>query len=164
VSCASDAIRALNVAATEYPGGIAALACLLGRSPGVLYNKFSEADERYQITDREADALALEIRRETGSTAYMDAKCALFGGLFIALPEGGAAADDDVLTSLLDSMRALGDMARELTEARADGLITQDEFSAFELKARRLVGRIQVSVQAVKSQVCEPPVSLRAVL
>lgn len=170
MSCKStDAIRALNTAATEYPkqanghSGIVALAKLIGRAPGILYNKFSEADERYEITDREADALALEIFRATGRTDYIEAKCAQHGGLFVALPEGGEAADDDVLACLLDSMRALGDMARELTEARADGLITPDEFSAFELRAKRLIARVQVSVQAVKSQVHEAPASLKAV-
>lgn len=154
LSAERTAIRALNDAAEAYPPkGIATLAGMIGRSPGVLYNKFSEADERYDLTDREADALALEIRRVTGNQDYIHAKCALHGGVFVQLPEPGAAADDDVLTSLLESMRALGDMARELTEARADGLITPDEFSAYELRARRLITRVHESVQTVKAQV-----------
>lgn len=151
------AIRALNDAAEAYPPkGIVTLAKLIGRSPGVLYNKFSEADDRYDLTDREADALALEIKRVTGNQDYIHAKCALHGGVFVQLPEQGVAADDDVLTSLLESMKALGDMARELTEARADGLITPDEFSAYELRARRLITRVHESVQTVKSQVVGP--------
>lgn len=171
MSCKStDAIRALNAAATEYPvqshghGGIVALAKLIGRSAGVLYNKFSEADDRYEITDREADALALEIFRVTGRTDYIEAKCAAHGGLFVPLPERGEAADDDVLASLLESMQALGDMARELTEARADGLITPAEFSAFELRARRLIARVQSSVQSVKTQVHDEPAVVPAPL
>lgn len=155
----SDAISALHMAAKSYPGGIARLAKKIGRSEGVLNNKFSEADDRYDVMDREADALALEIRAVTGDTAYIEAKCALFGGVFVPLPESGIAADDDVLSDLLSVMGALGDMARELTEARADGVITPDEFSAFELRAKRVQARVQHSVMTLRSQVVEAPVA-----
>jgi hypothetical protein len=152
-STKSEPISALHAAATAYPGGIAALARVIGRSPGVLHNKFSEADERYDVMDREADALASEIRAKTGDTSYIEAKCARFGGLFIPLPESGIAADDDVLADLLNVMRGLGDMALELTEARADGVITADEFAAFELRSRRAQAHIARMVLTLKSQV-----------
>jgi len=164
----TDAIRALNLAAVAYPGvvggqsGIAGLACVVGRSAGVLYNKFSEADERYEITDREADALALEVARLTGDKSYIEAKCLMHGGIFVPLPDAGAAADDDVLASLLESMHALGDMARELTEARSDGLITRDEFTALDVRARRLIGRINQMVLTVRSQVRDEPAAALA--
>jgi hypothetical protein len=149
----SEPIAALHAAATSYPGGIAQLARVIGRSPGVLHNKFSEADERYDVMDREADALAAEIRAKTGDTSYIEAKCARHGGLFVPLPESGVAADDDVLSGLLEVMKGLGDMARELTEARADGVITNDEFEAYSLRARRAISHIHASTLTLKSQV-----------
>ena len=54
----TDAILALHGDAKAYPGGIAALAALIGRSAGVLHNKFADSMPQYEITDREADALA----------------------------------------------------------------------------------------------------------
>jgi hypothetical protein len=153
-----DPIQTLHMDAKGYPGkpgGITELAQIIGRSVGVLHNKFSAAEERYEITDREADAIAGAIFEKTGSTAYIEAKCAVFGGIFVPLFADGIAADDDVLSSLLDAIRRLGDLARELTEARADGVITPDEFGAIELRARRLQGTIQHAVQVLKSQVCE---------
>lgn len=150
-------ILALHGAAKAYPHGIAALARKIGRSEGVLANKLSEADDRYDVMDREADALALEIRSVTGDTSYIESKCAVHGGLFVPLPESGIAADDDVLADLLAVMSSLGDMTRELTEARADGVITPDELAAYELRVRRVQARLVQSVQTLRSQVHELP-------
>lgn len=150
-------VTALHQDAEEFPGGIAALARIIGRSPGVLHNKFSAWDDRYDLMDRESDALALAIRDTTGAMRYIEAKCAVFGGIFVPLPEGGCAADDDVLSDLLAVMGSLGDMARELTEARSDGVITADEFAAYELRARRVMARVQQSVATLRSQVHELP-------
>jgi hypothetical protein len=153
VSTKSEPISALHAAATAYPGGIAQLARVIGRSPGVLHNKFSEADERYDVMDREADALAAEIRAKTGDTSYIEAKCARHGGIFVPLPESGSAADDDVLAEFLEIMRRFGEMGRELTEARADGVITLEEFTAFEVCAKRAQAQIHKTVLTLKTQV-----------
>lgn len=158
-----DPVLSLHADAKAFPGGIAALAQSIGRSAGVLHNKFSEAVVGNEITDREADALALKIRASTGAQGYIESKCALHGGLFVVLPEDGMAADDDVLASMLDSMRSLGELARELSEARADGLITPDEFSAIELRARRLQASIQHAVATLRTQVVQPPQAMRSV-
>jgi hypothetical protein len=159
-----DPVQALHADAKGFPGGITALASRIGRSPGVMHNKFSAADDRYEITDREADSLALIVQARTGACGYIEAKCAVHGGVFVALPDAGEAADDDVLGALLDSMRSLGEMARELTEARADGVITAEEFSVFAMRASRMVSSVQAVVMTVKDQVRELPASLRAVM
>lgn len=158
-----DPIHALHGDAKHFPGGITALAVLIGRSAGVLHNKFSSATDQYEITDREADALATAIRTATGAHGYIEAKCAVHGGVFVSLPDEGVAADDDVLSALLDSMRSLGDLARELTEARSDGLITADEFSAIELRARRHQALIQHAVSTLRTQVVDAHSHVRAV-
>lgn len=157
-----DPIHVLHGDSKAYPGGISALAAEIGRSAGVMHNKFSEAAPQYEVTDREADALALKICATTGARGYIEAKCAMHGGLFVPLPEPGVAADDDVLASLLESMHALGGLARELTEARADGLITLDEFLAFDLRAKRHIARVNQMVLTVRSQVRDEPAAALA--
>lgn len=136
-----DAVGALHADAKRYPRGMEALAKVIGRSPGVLYNKFSEADDRYAVTDREADALALEVASETGLQGYIEAKCATHGGLFLPVPEG-VAGDDDLLQGQLQMMRRFGELAAEFTEARADGLITPDEFAAVRVAGLRAVREV----------------------
>ncbi|MFT4171774.1 MAG: hypothetical protein QM639_04390 [Rhodocyclaceae bacterium] len=157
----TDAIQALHLDAKAYPGGIAALAERIGRSPGVLHNKFSDADDRYSITDAEADALAKAVFEKTGSRAYIEAKCPIHGGIFVALPEKGEAADDDVFAAFLRGMRSLGVLAEELTEARADGVITPDEFAAINLRARKHIATIVEALKTLETQVHDieqPPV------
>lgn len=147
-----DPIHALHTDAKAYPGGITALAVLIARSAGVLHNKFADSTS-YEITDREADALACAIHARTGANGYIEAKCAMHGGVFVPLPEAGEAADDDVLTCILNCLRSLGNLADELIQARADGVITQDEFTAIELRDRRTIMALLSAMANLKTQV-----------
>lgn len=165
----ADPIEALHQDAKRFPGipadptlgkvpdGITGIAKLIGRSAGVLHNKFSESEEKYALNVREAMAIAQVLQKTTGATGFIEALALSFGGLFIPLPPEGEAADDDVLAALLDSIRSLGDLARELHEAREDGIITREEFSAIELRARRLQATIHSAVQILRTQVQEDP-------
>lgn len=167
----ADPIEALHQDAKRFPGfpaesvhgrvsdGITGVAQLVGRSAGVLHNKFSRGDDRYVLNVDEALTIADAVRETTGATGFIEAMALHFGGLFIPLPPEGTAADDDVLEALLESMRSLGDLARELHEAREDGVITRDEFSAIELRARRLQATIHSAVQVLRTQVQDMPES-----
>ena len=154
-----DPVQALHGDCLRYPGGITALARVIARSPGHLHNKFAESDSRYDITDREADALALIVRQRTGATAYIQAKCALHGGIFVPWPEFGEAADEDVLHALLTSMHDLGEMAQSVADAKTDGIVTPEEFSGIEQSSRKLIGQIHAFIQVLRTQVREitPP-------
>lgn len=143
-----DPIAILHAAVEHSPLGIKGAARAIGRSPGILYNKFSESMPHYDVTAREAIALC----RAIGDHGYVDAVCAEFGGMFLPLPEG-PAAEDDVLAASLEMIRQMGDLARELTEARADGLIDEHEFSAMELRGQRMIRAVHTLLQELKSQV-----------
>ena len=160
---ARDGISGLHADALVFPGGIAALARVVGRSPAVLYNKFSDAEERYEVTDREADALARVIRAKTGRNGYIDAKCACHGGIFVPLPEG-AAADDDVLQAYMEIIQEMGDLSREFCEARADGVIEPLEFARLEQRSRRTIAAIQHFMADLKTLVRELPAPAPATL
>lgn len=147
-----DGVAALHADALRYPGGIAALAREIGRSAGVLHNKFSDADERYAVSDQEADAMALKIRTAVGLTGYIDGKCATHGGLFVPLPEG-MAGESDLLTGQLEMMTRFGNLATEFTEARADGLITPDEFASVRVAGLRAVRSVLAFVADLETRV-----------
>lgn len=153
----TDAIFALHCEAKAFPGGIAALASLIGRSVGVLHNKFADSMPQYEITDREADALACAIFAKTGGQAYIEAKCSVHGGVFVPMPPGRAGIDD-LLASQLEMMRRFGDLAQEFTEARNDGVITPDEFSALKVAGDRAVRSVLAFVAEIKTLVqADPP-------
>lgn len=148
----ADPVLALHADAKHYPGGIAALARLIGRSPGVLHNKFSDSMPNYDVTDHEADAIGAAILEKTGATGYIEAKCAVFGGLFVPLPPG-EAGEADLLQAQLEMMHRFGELAREYTESRRDGLITLDEVAALRVAGNRVVRAVYAFLKEVESQV-----------
>lgn len=147
-----DAIQALHADAKRYPGGITALAKIIGRSPGILHNKFADSMPNYDVTDHEADALGLAILEKLESTAYIEAKCQTFGGLFVQLPDG-ATGESDLLQAQLDMMERFGELARQFTESRRDGLITLDEVAVIRVAGHRLIRAVHEFVKEVETQV-----------
>lgn len=155
-----DPVDVLHAAVKACPEGITGAAKMIGRSAGVLHNKFSESMPHYEITVREALAIAQAIN----CRAFAEAVCEQFGGTFLPLPPG-RAADDDVLQAYLEIIQQMGDLSREFTEARADGIIEPDEFRSLTLRGHRTVASIMRLLNELESMVREvpPPVQIRKV-
>lgn len=151
-----DGVHALHQDALHYPGGIAALARIIGRSAGVMHNKFSEATDHVQLGDREADALALAIRDRTGGTAYIEAKCATFGGVFVPVVSGAAGADD-VMAAELAMHEQIGKLAHDYAEARSDAVVTDAEYQDLRVQANRVIKAVEVFMREVHSTVEPSP-------
>lgn len=149
-----DPIDALHGSLLAAPGGITAGGKAIGRSAGVMHNKFSEAMPHYEVTAREALALA----RWSGSSAYVEAICGYFGGVFVPVPQG-APADDDVLQAYLGIIERMGELSHEFTEARNDGVIDPDEFYALKVKATRTVSAVMHMVAEIETTVRPLPSS-----
>lgn len=147
-----DPIDVLHAALLATEGGIAGAAKVVGRSAGHLHNKFSEAMPHYEVTAREAIALAQHAK----TTAYVEAMCEVFGGAFLALP-AGSPSEDDVLQSYLAIIQQMGELSKEFTEARSDGVIEPVEFDALKLRAHRTVAAVMHMVRELESMVRELP-------
>lgn len=147
-----DPIDVLHAVLLQMDGGIAGAAKRIGRSPGVLANKFSDAMPHYEVTAREALALAEDAK----TTVYAEAVCEYFNGLFLALPDG-EAGDDDVLQAYLGIIQQMGDLSKEFTEARADGVIELSEFQALKLRANRTVAAVMHLLAELEGMVRELP-------
>lgn len=156
-SCAikRDPVAVLHAEILKTPEGISGAAKLIGRSPGVLHNKFSESMPHYEITVREAISLALAVK----GTGFAEAVAEQFDGVFLHLPEG-IGGDDDVLQAYLDIVRQMGDLSREFTEARADGVIDPVEFQALKLRGHRTVVAIMRLLAELEGMVREIPPSV----
>jgi len=153
-----DPVVVLHSAVMASDGGIAGAARLVGRSPGVMHNKFSEAMPNYEITVREAIALSHAVK----STAFAEAVAEQFDGVFLRLPEG-MAGDDDVLEAYLQIIHQMGDLSREFTEARADGIIEPAEFQALRLRTNRTIMALLRLVSEVEGMVRELPKPMQIV-
>lgn len=132
--------------------GFKSAARRIGRSAQVLYNQFSEEMPHYKVGLLEALALAAPLP----GTGFVDAVCEQFGGVFMAVPTS-AAGGDDVLQAYLDIIHQMGDLSREFTEARADGVIEPSEFSALQLRGRRTMAAIGHLLAELETQVQEAP-------
>ena len=151
----ADPIDALHAVLLAMDGGISAAAKAIGRSPGILHNKFSEAMPHYEVTAREALALADYAK----TTVYVEAVCEHFGGTFLPLPVG-RPGDDDVLQAYLDIIQQMGELSKEFTEARADGVIEPTEFQALSLRGHRTVAAVMHMLNELGAMVRElPPVA-----
>lgn len=153
-----DPVDVLHAACKAAPGGISDAAKLIGRSAGILHNKFSESMPHYEITVREAMALAQNLKCQ----AFAEAICEQFGGTFLPLPVG-RPGEDDMLQAYLAIIQQMGDLSREFTEARADGIIEPEEFSALSLRGHRTVASIMHQLAELESTVREVPPPLRKV-
>lgn len=149
-----DPVDVLHAALLASEGGIAGAARVIGRSPGHLHNKFSDAMPHYEVTAREAIALAKFI----GSSAYAEAVCEEFGGVFLPVAEG-SPSDDDVLQSYLDIIRQMGELSKEFTEARADGVIEPAEFAGIRLRGMRTIAAVAHCLRELEKMVRDLPPS-----
>lgn len=150
-----DPLIALHDMAKGYKGGITRLAARLGRSPGVMHNKFSDACDHSYLTLHEA----LAIQEAADSDAFAEAVAATRNGVFVKLPDFGEAGNDDILQDFLDLIDREGRLAATITKAREDGVIDPLEFDAVRSDADRLVVSLHRLLSDLRSQVRIKPVS-----
>ena len=147
-----DPVDVLHAALLASPLGIAGAARLLGRSPGVMHNKFSEATAACEVTAREALALAKALP----TTAYAEAVAGEFGGVFMALP-AGLATDEELFDAYLGIVGKMGEFSVELTAARADGVVSPAEFAALELRGRQTIAALLRFLEELRVTVRDVP-------
>lgn len=158
-----DSLSALHADLLLTAEGLKGGGVRIGRSAGVMHNKFSDAVPHSEVTHHEAVALAHYVREQTGSLAFVEAECAEFGGIFVPLPEG-AVGDDDVLDDYLDVVRQFGELSKEFTDAREDGVVDREEFEAMKVRGRRSVRAILHLLAELESMVREVPPPSRPVV
>ncbi len=159
-----DPVRALRDALEATPEGIAGHAKVVARSPGVMYNKFSDADERYEVTVREALALS----RSADTRVFAEAVAEQFGGVFVPLPPA-APTQYDLQEAFGDVQIEVGKVFAAHKLARADGVVTPQEFAEIEGLAHdavatllRLVAEIQATVRPLPPLQVVPQADERA--
>lgn len=143
-----DPVEVLHAALLSSPLRMAGAAKAIGRSEGVLYNKFSESMPNNEVTAREALALADAIQ----TTVYAEAVAAYFGGVFFRLPEG-VAADDDVLQAYLSIVERMGELSHDLTLARSDGVIDKPEYERLRNDGFATIAAIQTMLAELETMV-----------
>lgn len=122
----SDLRLAVKAAAKGHPGGIEAVAKLLGMNVFTLRNQLNGV-ERHQIHLSTAE----EIIDLCDSDALAHAAAMMRGGVFIKLPDSDAPASDRALVEIMAKVWcAHGDIGRAVDDALADGKVERVEVAA----------------------------------
>lgn len=135
--------------------GIATIARKLGRNPQVLSHQLNPEAEQHHL----GLATAIAMTELTNNECILESWAALRGKVLVALPAGTASEEellDDVLG--LDSLH--GDFAKQLIEARKDGVIDSKEYDVLVLLLRRVIQRAANLEKGIGSQVRDRPVAI----
>lgn len=124
----------------EFPEGVKALAELMGRRPGVLYNKAdADAESHHQPTLRDV----IDVTRESGDTRILESLDRMFNRVGVQLPTGAQVLSDEALLELLCRVGSEhGDMHRALQKALEDGKFADWEVQAVRQEALDLIAAV----------------------
>lgn len=106
--------------------GAQKLAALTGTSAGVILNKANPHDTSHHKPTL-ADALVWTSL--TKDPRIVQALCQTLGGVFVSLEAQDQASDAALLDLICERDSALGEFAKALREALADGRVTPPEFA-----------------------------------
>lgn len=145
---------ALYLIARKYPGGVEALAHRLGKSPDVLYNKLRPGVHTHHITFEEL-SLILELCEEAGVndwTLPLRAFCWRHRHIPISLPHCPEVGDEQLTTLLCQTMKEIGDVADEISQATRDGRITDRELAGLEVQFTEAAAALMALRKRIEQQ------------
>ena len=131
-----QAARALVGAA----GGIEAAADILGKGKSTVARWQSINDEDYSMPIDAVAALEAVTHGTAGHPQVTRELCRLAGGVFVPLPDPDIA-DECLRGGVMQISTELGDVARELNAALADGRISPREREAVQREIQDLIAR-----------------------
>lgn len=121
-------------------GGIEAAAEVLDKGKSTVARWQSVNDEDYSMPIEAVAALEAVTRGTTGAPQVTRELCRLAGGVFVPLPDIDIA-DDCLRGGVMQISTELGDVARELNTALADGRVTVRERDAVLREINDLIAK-----------------------
>jgi hypothetical protein len=128
--------------------GVRELAEKMNIRPAVLANKLNPDNETNFLYLRDA----VFLTELTDDNRILEAWCAKRGGVFVPLPEE-VACDEDLSDQLLGLTSQLGSALAQVKDARADGVITTDEYDRIRVELRKTVNEVLKLDAVVSTQV-----------
>lgn len=137
-----------------YPGGSEALALRLGMSAAVLRNKVNPNNDRNQLTLGEASRLVAL----TDDSRILQA-LANEHGFQLALVEG-RVPDGSIGDLTLDMATSIGELAKKIKDARADGVISERDMREIERAGMTSMQTVLMLLNKLSaSRACRPVMS-----
>lgn len=141
-------------AARAYPGGVEALAFVMGKNPKLLYKKLSPAHPDYQLTIDEFSELMERCEGAGVKNALAPLEALNWRHSRLATPIDSLldTSDEDLRKSVLESMAELGALASRIEEALAEGELTDNHMEKLEPAKRGLFTKLGKLWQAIKAR------------
>lgn len=136
----SDSVLSIELAckqaSNDYPGGVAAVAAIIGCKASTLQNKLNPTQTTHKLLASEAEG----ILQLTSDARIMDAVCAQHGGaVWVNLGRvNGTASDMAMLDNITELVKRVGDLSARVHESLADGVVDRDELARLETATLRL--------------------------
>lgn len=142
--------------AHDFPGGAAALALRMGKSPKTLCNELkAEGSAKLGLID------AVKISGFAGSTQIAQAFAQELGGVFLPLPEMAPTVS---IEGLGRTAKEFGELAQRWATSLADGKVNANELRGIEREALELIASVTALVsQAQAIHEAGKPAHLRQV-
>lgn len=135
-----DFLDSVRRAVRHYPGGMAAIAARLGKSPSTLEKELRGVYGYKLGAVDAADIAAMCV--EQGSdfgVEYPSRVAEVVGGMLVLLPRGHEHGDEITGQTVAELMRELADLVSTATQADADGQISSNEIAEIHAKWASLV-------------------------
>tara|TARA_R110002167_G_scaffold98718_13_gene259448 strand:+ start:1723 stop:2208 length:486 start_codon:yes stop_codon:yes gene_type:complete len=137
----------------DYTGGVVAVAAVFGWSANTLQNKLNPTQAQNKLTAFEAE----QILQLTKDVRILDALCQPVNALWIwGEPYQQVAGDMAMLDNVTELVQRTGELAGEIQQALADGVVDRDEIKRMQYALYRLqqsgVGAVKRAEQFSDSQ------------
>lgn len=132
-------------AAHDYPGGVEALAALMGCNAQVLRNKLNPNCTTHSPNSRDIRLIA-EL---TQDLRILQSFCSIFGAAYFLLPQCDGD-DGSLFERSADVMREVGEMMGSVRESLADGKVDADEVKRLDKSLLELMAVSKVLVETAK--------------
>jgi hypothetical protein len=137
--------QVMSTVVTSYPGGRECAAARLGLPLKRLDNQVYEQNGVMPLSDTQLHMLELE----TGTTHLPDYICALYGGVFVPMPNAEALDNIELYIRSLRTDVSRGKVDHLITQALDDGLIDEAELAEIVAAHRQHIAARHAEVGAV---------------
>jgi hypothetical protein len=144
-------IDAVRLMARHYPGGVDALAVLVGKSPETLRKELANANGyKLGVNDACTISEACIAAKSEHCHAYANAVAANCGG-FVQLEVRDSMAKS-LMSATVGSVSATTDLLEEVTAARADNVISDNERRDIEKAVTLSIEKLQHVLDQVRRE------------
>lgn len=137
--------QVMSAVVADYPGGRDCAAARLGLPLKKLENHLYENAGSQPLSDVQLR----QLEEQSSSTRLPDYICALYGGVFVAMPEAEALDNIDLYTRSLATDIKKGQVDQIIAQALADGRIDEAELAEIIIAHRQHIAARHAEVGAV---------------